>query len=234
MIRCHMIYLLHAKFFFFGSNFMVSLRQEHKHTEITSNQEIIRDFLISWFNYITILCITRNKSKDMRFKIYLCLKRKEKEKAKGGMVLKWSMKKCGWASSNNKNRKHYLHALTKSKNNTTAHIYIHIYLYISAWTKKKKVSALMAGSGVFAEIIEGEVFKYYADGEWKKSSSGKSVAIVNPTTRNTQYKVQGIVYLHTHKQLLNTICLQQQLLLFKWISFLSLFSDFWQKCPLTS
>lgn len=49
----------------------------------------------------------------------------------------------------------------------------------------------MAGSGVFAEILEGDVFKYYSDGEWRKSSSGKFVPIINPTTRKTQYKVQG-------------------------------------------
>lgn len=49
----------------------------------------------------------------------------------------------------------------------------------------------MAGTGVFAEIIDGEVYKYYADGEWKKSASGKSVSIINPTTRTPQYKVQG-------------------------------------------
>ncbi|KAG6430820.1 hypothetical protein SASPL_108893 [Salvia splendens] len=49
----------------------------------------------------------------------------------------------------------------------------------------------MAGTGAFAEIIDGDVFKYYADGEWKVSSSGKSVGIVNPTTRKTHYKVQA-------------------------------------------
>lgn len=50
----------------------------------------------------------------------------------------------------------------------------------------------MAGTGVFAEILdEDSVYKYYSDGEWKKCSSGKSVAIINPTTRKTQYKVQG-------------------------------------------
>ncbi|PKI52335.1 hypothetical protein CRG98_027261, partial [Punica granatum] len=50
----------------------------------------------------------------------------------------------------------------------------------------------MAGSGVFAEILDGEtgVFKYYSEEEWKKSSSGKTVGIVNPTTRKTQFKVQ--------------------------------------------
>ena len=50
---------------------------------------------------------------------------------------------------------------------------------------------------MFAEIIDGEVYKYYSDGEWKKATSGKSVAIINPTTRKTQYRVQGerIVFL---------------------------------------
>lgn len=52
----------------------------------------------------------------------------------------------------------------------------------------------MAGNGVFADIIESEVFKYYADGEWKTSSSGKSVSIINPTSRKTQYKVQGNLF----------------------------------------
>ncbi|KAK3437952.1 hypothetical protein EUGRSUZ_C02594 [Eucalyptus grandis] len=49
----------------------------------------------------------------------------------------------------------------------------------------------MAGTGVFGEILDGEVYKYYSDGEWRKSASGKSVNIVNPTTRKTQYKVQA-------------------------------------------
>lgn len=44
---------------------------------------------------------------------------------------------------------------------------------------------------MFSEILDGDVYKYYAEGEWKRSSSGKSVAIINPTTRKTQYKVQG-------------------------------------------
>ena len=49
----------------------------------------------------------------------------------------------------------------------------------------------MAGTGVFAEMLDGDVYKYHSDGEWKKSASGKTVAIINPTTRKTQYKVQG-------------------------------------------
>ena len=55
----------------------------------------------------------------------------------------------------------------------------------------------MAGTGVFAEIIDGDVYKYYSAGEWRKAVSGKSVAIINPTTRKTQYRVQGkhIVFL---------------------------------------
>lgn len=55
----------------------------------------------------------------------------------------------------------------------------------------------MAGTGVFADIFDGEVYKYYSDGEWKKSSSGKTVPIINPTTRKTQYKVQGNSFVKT-------------------------------------
>lgn len=54
-------------------------------------------------------------------------------------------------------------------------------------------ASIMAGTGVFKDIIDQEVYKYYADGEWLKSSSGKSVPIVNPTTRKPEYKVQGII-----------------------------------------
>lgn len=50
-----------------------------------------------------------------------------------------------------------------------------------------------AGSGVFTDMVDDDVFKYYADGEWKKSSSGKSTSIINPSTRTVEYKVQGIV-----------------------------------------
>lgn len=49
----------------------------------------------------------------------------------------------------------------------------------------------MAGTGLFTEILDGEAYKYYSDGEWKKSSSGKLVPIINPTTRKVHYKVQG-------------------------------------------
>ena len=49
----------------------------------------------------------------------------------------------------------------------------------------------MVGNDAFVELIEGEVFKHYYDGEWRASASGKSVDIINPTTRKTQYRVQG-------------------------------------------
>ncbi|EFJ24379.1 hypothetical protein SELMODRAFT_270375 [Selaginella moellendorffii] len=50
---------------------------------------------------------------------------------------------------------------------------------------------MAAGTGPFEEIIDGGVYKYYADGEWRTSSSGKSVTIYNPSTREAQYKVQA-------------------------------------------
>ncbi|PNX88226.1 NADP-dependent glyceraldehyde-3-phosphate dehydrogenase, partial [Trifolium pratense] len=49
----------------------------------------------------------------------------------------------------------------------------------------------MAGSDIFAEIIDGDVFNYYSDGQWNKSSSGKYVPIINPTTRKVHFKVQA-------------------------------------------
>ncbi|MBA0690579.1 hypothetical protein Goari_008245 [Gossypium aridum] len=57
----------------------------------------------------------------------------------------------------------------------------------------------MAGTGVFAELVDGDgVFKYYSSGEWKKSSSGKSVPIINPTTRQPHFKVQGDITIVFH------------------------------------
>lgn len=50
----------------------------------------------------------------------------------------------------------------------------------------------MAGSGIFKEIVDGDIYKYYADGEWKVSASGKSIGVVNPTTLKPQFKVQGL------------------------------------------
>jgi glyceraldehyde-3-phosphate dehydrogenase (NADP+) len=49
----------------------------------------------------------------------------------------------------------------------------------------------MAGTGIFKEIIDGDVYKYYVDGEWKVSTSGKSVGIINPSNLKPTYKVQA-------------------------------------------
>ncbi|XP_002971252.2 NADP-dependent glyceraldehyde-3-phosphate dehydrogenase [Selaginella moellendorffii] len=47
----------------------------------------------------------------------------------------------------------------------------------------------LAGQGPFKSVLDGDVFCYYADGEWKTSSSGKSLAVLNPSNGKTQYKV---------------------------------------------
>ncbi|GAY44325.1 hypothetical protein CUMW_081300 [Citrus unshiu] len=45
---------------------------------------------------------------------------------------------------------------------------------------------------VFEEIVdENGVYKFFYDGVWRKSSSGKSVTIINPTTRKPHFRVQG-------------------------------------------
>ncbi|MCO5557448.1 hypothetical protein L7F22_011013 [Adiantum nelumboides] len=49
----------------------------------------------------------------------------------------------------------------------------------------------MAGSGVFAELLDGDTFKYFVDGQWKKSTSGQSMPVINPTSRNTFFKVSA-------------------------------------------
>jgi hypothetical protein len=51
----------------------------------------------------------------------------------------------------------------------------------------------MAGQNVFNEILAGEdTFKFYTDGEWKTSTSGKTVNIINPSTLKPVFKVQGV------------------------------------------
>lgn len=47
-------------------------------------------------------------------------------------------------------------------------------------------------SGFYDEIVAGNgVYKYFGAGEWKESSSGKTVGVLNPTTNKNDYKVQG-------------------------------------------
>ncbi len=47
----------------------------------------------------------------------------------------------------------------------------------------------------YADIrtAEPDVYKYYVDGEFRVSSSGKLVNILNPATNEVQFKVQGMI-----------------------------------------
>lgn len=54
----------------------------------------------------------------------------------------------------------------------------------------------MAQAGGSAEfyapiLAASGAYKYYVNGEWRESASGKTVAINNPCTRQAQYQVQG-------------------------------------------
>ncbi|KAJ1382406.1 Aldehyde/histidinol dehydrogenase [Sesbania bispinosa] len=48
----------------------------------------------------------------------------------------------------------------------------------------------MAGTGLFAEILEGDVYKYYADGEWRNLLLGKLLLSSTPLPErlNTKFK----------------------------------------------
>jgi hypothetical protein len=58
----------------------------------------------------------------------------------------------------------------------------------------QKMAGEAAGaSGIYADIRANTgAYKYYAGGSWRESSSGKTVGIVNPCTRQTVYNVQGL------------------------------------------
>ncbi|PNW75884.1 hypothetical protein CHLRE_12g556600v5 [Chlamydomonas reinhardtii] len=50
----------------------------------------------------------------------------------------------------------------------------------------------MSAQEFYAPILASTgVYKFYIDGQWKESVSGKSVAISNPSTRQTAYQVQA-------------------------------------------
>ena len=40
-------------------------------------------------------------------------------------------------------------------------------------------------------VTSSGAYKYYVNGEWKESTSGKTVPILNPSTNKAAYQVQG-------------------------------------------
>ena len=63
--------------------------------------------------------------------------------------------------------------------------------------KRFFVLHIMAGKGVFADLVDEEsaTFSYYADGQWKKSSSAHSVPVLNPTSMKPHFKITGMNHL---------------------------------------
>ena len=46
--------------------------------------------------------------------------------------------------------------------------------------------------GFYDEIIASNgVYKFYSDGEWKETTSSRTVKILNPSTNQAVYQVQG-------------------------------------------
>ena len=47
-------------------------------------------------------------------------------------------------------------------------------------------------TGFYDEIkASSGMYKFYGNGEWKESTSGKGVSILNPTSNEAVYQVQG-------------------------------------------
>lgn len=50
----------------------------------------------------------------------------------------------------------------------------------------------MSCEDIYAAIkADSGVYKYYCNGEWKESTSGNSVPVINPTSQEKDYAVQG-------------------------------------------
>ena len=46
--------------------------------------------------------------------------------------------------------------------------------------------------GFYDEIVASNgVYKYYVNGEWKETSSNKTVGVTNPSTLKKDFQVQG-------------------------------------------
>ena len=55
----------------------------------------------------------------------------------------------------------------------------------------------------YKDIVAGSgAYKYYVTGEWKESTSGKTVPIMNPSTNKAAYQVQGAVACDGMKRIL--------------------------------
>lgn len=56
----------------------------------------------------------------------------------------------------------------------------------------QKYSKMASCQDVYTEIKAASgVYKYYSNGQWLESSSGKSVPVINPSTQEKDYAVQG-------------------------------------------
>lgn len=63
---------------------------------------------------------------------------------------------------------------------------------LSGTNRVKYISSAAAMTGFYDEIkASSGKYKFYVNGEWKESTSGKGVSILNPTSNEGVYEVQG-------------------------------------------
>ena len=46
-------------------------------------------------------------------------------------------------------------------------------------------------AGFYDIVASSGAYKFYLDGRWQESASGKTVPVINPCTREPQYHMQG-------------------------------------------
>jgi len=66
-----------------------------------------------------------------------------------------------------------------------------------------KLFSIMTQTDFYADCVASNgIYKYFKDGHWVESGSGKTVAILNPTTNVAAFQVQGKYVLYAEQKLL--------------------------------
>lgn len=69
-----------------------------------------------------------------------------------------------------------------------------VYLRRKFWQSLPSRLFATRMGGFYDEVIASNgVYKFYSDGEWKETTSSRTVKILNPSTNEPVYQVQGLL-----------------------------------------